>query len=229
MTRWHLRRLYRRCGWVLPVAVAVAFAGGAVTLTERGGPPMADGAGLVSRKDPPEPRSVSVATLTERGEPGAGVAQQVRAPVVSMREVAGSSPAVGDGVSARPGPRSLNVAYHSRRYRVNWRRRYHAEHAHVQRLLRQLERARHVQAHAPVATDWRARQIAAAETLGREADAAGTDPWPNCPDPYDHAGASWDDTVACENSGSWLDSPGYFRCGLQFEPMWERRFGELCP
>jgi hypothetical protein len=73
------------------------------------------------------------------------------------------------------------------------------------------------------------KQIAVAEKLGASGDAAGTDPWPNCPDPYDHAGHSWVDTVNCENNGSWLDSPGYYRCGLQFDPMWERKYGRLCP
>lgn len=73
---------------------------------------------------------------------------------------------------------------------------------------------------------WVAKQIAAAEVLARE---AGADPWPNCPDPYDGSGGSWSSTVACENSGSWLDSPGFYRCGLQFDPIWERRFGRLCP
>jgi hypothetical protein len=75
------------------------------------------------------------------------------------------------------------------------------------------------------AVDWRARQIAAAEVIGRESTG---DPWPNCPDPFD-GGGSWDDTVQCENGGSWLDTPGFYRCGLQFDPMWERRFGRLCP
>lgn len=79
---------------------------------------------------------------------------------------------------------------------------------------------------APAVSSWVARQIAAAEVLGRES--AG-DPWPNCPDPYDGSGASWSSTVACENGGNWYDSPGYYRCGLQFDPMWERRFGRLCP
>jgi hypothetical protein len=77
----------------------------------------------------------------------------------------------------------------------------------------------------PPVTDWVARQIAAATVIGRE---SGGDPWPNCPDPFD-GGGSWWDTVQCENGGSWLDSPGYFRCGLQFDPGWERRFGRLCP
>ena len=98
----------------------------------------------------------------------------------------------------------------------------------------QLARARHVAAvSAPAALSpaagaayWEQKQIAAAETLGRES--AG-DPWPNCPDPYDGSGSSWQDTVDCENGGDWLDSPGYYRCGLQFDPMWETRFGRLCP
>lgn len=76
---------------------------------------------------------------------------------------------------------------------------------------------------------WSSKQIAAAEVLGYEGDQQGTDPWPNCPDPYDHGGASWINTLNCENGGNWYDSPGYFRCGLQFEPAWERRFGQLCP
>lgn len=60
------------------------------------------------------------------------------------------------------------------------------------------------------------------------------DPWPNCPDPGPRdnqgAGHTWYDTVACENNGNWLDSPGYYRCGLQFDPMWERHYGrKFCP
>lgn len=77
----------------------------------------------------------------------------------------------------------------------------------------------------PSVDTWIARQIAAASVLGSE---SGGDPWPNCPDPYD-GGGSWQDTVNCENGGSWYDSPGYYRCGLQFDPAWERRFGQLCP
>jgi hypothetical protein len=72
---------------------------------------------------------------------------------------------------------------------------------------------------------WEQRQIAAAESIGRSSS---KDPWPNCPDPFD-GGGSWYDTVACENGGSWLDSPGYYRCGLQFDPAWERVYGRLCP
>lgn len=61
------------------------------------------------------------------------------------------------------------------------------------------------------------------------AQASGGDPWPNCPDPYDGRG-SWSDTVNCENHGNWYDSPGYYRCGLQFDPGWERKYGvKFCP
>jgi hypothetical protein len=132
---------------------------------------------------------------------------------------------------------TVAAASSPKRYPVDWRARYLGEHGHVHRLLpaladarHQLElvRARHVQSvdWAPTVDAWRARQIAAAETIAQE---SGGDPWPNCPDPYDGSGATWDMTVACENSGDWLDSPGYYRCGLQFDPMWERRFGRLCP
>lgn len=77
---------------------------------------------------------------------------------------------------------------------------------------------------------WAGIQIHYAELIGQGGDAGGTDPWPNCPDPYDHAGYSWYDTVACENGGNWLDSPGFYRCGLQFDPMWETHFGRrFCP
>lgn len=77
----------------------------------------------------------------------------------------------------------------------------------------------------PVVTDWVAKQIAAANWIGANSKA---DPWPNCPDPFDGRG-SWQDTANCENGGNWMDSPGYFRCGLQFDPGWEIRFGRLCP
>lgn len=82
---------------------------------------------------------------------------------------------------------------------------------------------------------WIAKQIAAASWIARNSAA---DPWPNCPDPHDGSGVSWSTTVKCENRAyyelyglprAWLDSPGYYRCGLQFDPMWERRFGRLCP
>lgn len=67
------------------------------------------------------------------------------------------SAALTEGGSHRPVPNesrpgsyglgspSVNVAYH-RGYPVNWRRRYHAEHAHVQRLLHQLHHTRSPQA-----------------------------------------------------------------------------------
>lgn len=86
---------------------------------------------------------------------------------------------------------------------------------------------------------WVRKQIAVAEKLGAAGDREGTDPWPNCPDPYDHRGASWTDTLACENRAyferygntprAWLDSPGMYRCGLQFDPSWEDVYGRLCP
>jgi hypothetical protein len=81
------------------------------------------------------------------------------------------------------------------------------------------------------ATPWYvSKQIWAGNILGREAKEAGArSPWPNCPDPWDGGGHSWQDTVNCENNGNWLDSPGPYRCGLQFAPSWERRFGRLCP
>lgn len=72
---------------------------------------------------------------------------------------------------------------------------------------------------------WINRQIYVATLIAR---AARSDPWPNCPDPF-FDGASWFDTVRCENNGNWYDSPGYYRCGLQFDPMWERKYGRLCP
>jgi hypothetical protein len=94
-------------------------------------------------------------------------------------------------------------------------------------LLKRLWAHRHHQAqHSYVApTGWIAKQIAAAEDIARK---SGGDPWPNCPDPFD-GGGSWQDTADCENHGSWMDSPGYYRCGLQFDPMWERVYGRLCP
>ncbi len=73
---------------------------------------------------------------------------------------------------------------------------------------------------------WAAIQIHYATLIAKGAT---LDPWPNCPDPYFN-GASWFDTVACENHGNWLDSPGYYRCGLQFDPGWERHYGrKFCP
>lgn len=72
---------------------------------------------------------------------------------------------------------------------------------------------------------WIAKQIRVATIIASE---PGSNPWPVCPDPF-HDGASWSDLVNCENSGNWYDSPGYYRCGLQFDPMWETRYGPLCP
>lgn len=96
------------------------------------------------------------------------------------------------------------------------------EHCHALGWLRHLLRETEP---LPTVDSWVAKQISAAVTIGRESSG---DPWPYCPDPYD-GGGSWQDTVNCENNGSWYDSPGFFRCGLQFHPMWERRFGLLCP
>jgi hypothetical protein len=85
---------------------------------------------------------------------------------------------------------------------------------------------------APTATAARAipwyvtKQIQVAEIIGHE---SARDPWPNCPDPIFNGAPNWQATVNCENGGSWLDSPGYYRCGLQFDPGWERRYGRLCP
>jgi len=78
---------------------------------------------------------------------------------------------------------------------------------------------------------WANVQILYATKLARDSRA---DPWPNCPDPGPRdnqgAGHSWHDTVACENGGNWLDSPGYYRCGLQFDPGWETHYGvRFCP
>ena len=74
------------------------------------------------------------------------------------------------------------------------------------------------------------KQIWAANILARDSL---SDPWPNCPDPGPRdnqgPGHSWTDTVGCENGGNWLDSPGFYRCGLQFHPNWEKVFGRLCP
>lgn len=101
--------------------------------------------------------------------------------------------------------------------------------AGVRRRVQRVWTGRHTGAHrdGSLCTPWYiTKQIWAGNILGRESSG---DPWPNCPDPWDGSGASWTDTVGCENSGNWLDSPGYYRCGLQFDPMWERRFGRLCP
>lgn len=78
----------------------------------------------------------------------------------------------------------------------------------------------------PVEPWYVTKQIQVAEIIGH---ASNRDPWPNCPDPIWNGAGSWSDTVACENGGNWLDSSGYYRCGLQFDPGWERRYGQLCP
>lgn len=78
---------------------------------------------------------------------------------------------------------------------------------------------------APPVDYWITRQITIATKIAQE---SGGDPWPNCPDPFDGSG-TWQDTVNCENGGNWYDSPGYYRCGLQFDPGWEIKYGRLCP
>lgn len=79
---------------------------------------------------------------------------------------------------------------------------------------------------AAQANYWIKKQIRVATIIARHAP---SDPWPNCPDPVWNGARSWWVTVWCENRGSWYDSPGYYRCGLQFDPMWERIYGRLCP
>lgn len=139
------------------------------------------------------------------------------------------APAAPDRMLAHGGARLRSGWAHTRHVlerRLNWHSRKVRQLRRQIRLLRaELQQARHTQS-AHAVTDWVARQIAAADTIARES--AG-DPWPNCRDPYDGSGANWSDTVNCENGGNWMDSPGYYRCGLQFDPMWERRFGRLCP
>jgi hypothetical protein len=116
-----------------------------------------------------------------------------------------------------------HVMKETRKYRVLvWHRK---QMAWTRRELR--ETLTKLRARAAVASTsyWINKQIMAAEAIARS---SGGDPWPNCPDPHD-GGGSWQDTVNCENSGNWYDSPGYFRCGLQFEPRWETVYGRLCP
>jgi hypothetical protein len=73
---------------------------------------------------------------------------------------------------------------------------------------------------------WIAKQIRVATLIG---NAAEVDPWPNCSDPIWDGAKNWQVTVNCENLGNWMDSPGFYRCGLQFHPNWERKYGRLCP
>jgi hypothetical protein len=85
-----------------------------------------------------------------------------------------------------------------------------------------------------------ARMILAAEAV--KAASPDSDPWPNCPDPHDGSGASWTETVKCENRGiyesaglaaAWrLDPPGYYCGPLQLDPViWRKiiaRYGVPC-
>lgn len=74
--------------------------------------------------------------------------------------------------------------------------------------------------------NWAALQIWLAEKIGPLHD----DAWPNCPDPFDSPRYTWVNTVNCENEGNWLDSPGFYRCGLQFDPAWEVKYRiRVCP
>lgn len=80
---------------------------------------------------------------------------------------------------------------------------------------------------ARLTPSWIDIQIYYATIIGRNAT---KDPWPKCSDPIWNPGSTWQDTVNCENSGNWYDSPGYYRCGLQFDPGWEVHFGvRFCP
>lgn len=91
-------------------------------------------------------------------------------------------------------------------------------------LARELEETR--EALRPPTPDWIELQIWLAEKIGPLHD----DAWPNCNDPFDSRQFTWQDTVNCENQGSWYDSPGYYRCGLQFDPGWERKYHiRVCP
>lgn len=92
---------------------------------------------------------------------------------------------------------------------------------------------RYVRAQADRLANVVARMIAAAEQVKRESG-RGSDPWPNCPDPYDGRGHSWQDTKDCESPGHpWhVDPPGYYCGPLQLDPkIWAhviRRWGVPC-
>lgn len=123
--------------------------------------------------------------------------------------------------------RSHSAAYWAWRFRGRTRQLQIARHriSHLKQQLRSRHATRTLQSSpAGGLSYWIGRQIWAANQIGGH----GTDPWPNCPDPFD-GGGSWQDTVNCENGGNWYDSPGFYRCGLQFDPMWERKYGRLCP
>lgn len=111
------------------------------------------------------------------------------------------------------------VCHHGRRAHKRWSCQA------VQWLTRELKKTEAALHPVVTTSSWIAKQISVANMIGA---ASGGDPWPNCPDPYD-GGGSWQSTVNCENGGNWYDSPGYYRCGLQFDPMWEQKYGQLCP
>jgi hypothetical protein len=114
---------------------------------------------------------------------------------------------------------SRYVCKHGKRFHKRWSCKA------VKWLSRELQQTRRAMRPVRGTNYWIGRQIWAANQIGAS---SGGDPWPNCPDPFD-GGGSWQATVNCENSGNWYDSAGYYRCGLQFDPMWERKYGRLCP
>jgi hypothetical protein len=76
-----------------------------------------------------------------------------------------------------------------------------------------------------------ARMIGAGEQVAAESKG---DPWPNCDDPHDGSGASWQDTKNCESPDhGWSEDPPGYYCGpLQIDPaIWAhviRRWGVPC-
>ena len=102
----------------------------------------------------------------------------------------------------------------------------------INRSLRRIHRA--MAPKPPHWSYWRNAQIRLAEKIAP----FHKDAWPNCPDPY-AGGGSWDDTARCEARGTFesigvkawsVDPPGKYRCALQFDPSWERRYNvRVCP
>jgi hypothetical protein len=126
---------------------------------------------------------------------------------------------------------SQAVIKHGKIYReVVWHRKA------LKRINRALARVhRQMAPKPPHWSYWRNAQIRLANKIAplHEKDA-----WPNCPDPY-FGGGSWDDTMHCEAKGTFqsigvrawsVDPPGYYRCALQFDPSWERKYNvKVCP
>lgn len=155
-----------------------------------------------------------------------GQARLVGTPSESVQPTArgGDAYAPGNGPHVASGElyQGRNIRWWARRA-VQARKDANARGRTIRRLKRELAAA----LQPPTEATWAEIQIRYANLI---AVASAGDPWPNCPDPHDGSGASWHDTVRCENGGSWLDSPGYYRCGLQFDPMWERHYGRrFCP